>query len=212
MNPQTSTPTETLSRYRSRVDRRKSDYRAARKAAKREKALLGDVRARLKAAGEARDIAQAVGEAVQRKAHKHVAGLVTRCLRAVFGESAYEFSIIFERKRNRTEARAVYLRDGNEVDPLTAAGGGTVDVTSFALRLSVLLMRHPRPRRVLFLDEPFRFVSEEYRPRVRALIEALSEELDFQVVMVTHFPDLECGKVVRLDKAQARTPKAPRDT
>ncbi len=189
---------EALSHARSRVDRDLADFRAYRGAVKRERAALNDSRTRLEAAGQARDIARAVGESIQRQAHRHVGDLVSRCLKAVFGEDGYEFRIVLEKRRNRTEARAVFLRDGNEIDPLSAAGGGTVDVAAFALRLAVVLMRHPKPRRLLVLDEPMKYLSAEYRPRVRTLIEKLAEELGFQIIMVTHSDDLECGKIVRI--------------
>jgi DNA repair exonuclease SbcCD ATPase subunit len=48
------------------------------------------------------------------------------------------------------------------------------------------------------LDEPFKFVSEEYRPRVRAMLEKLSAELDVQFIMVTHVPEFKTGTIHQL--------------
>jgi DNA repair exonuclease SbcCD ATPase subunit len=115
----------------------------------------------------------------------------------VFGDEAYEFRIITEQKRNRTEARAVFVRDGEEFDALSSIGGGVVDVAAFALRVAVILAQDP-VRRLLILDEPMKFVSAEYRPQVRALLETLADELDVQIVLVTHISDLELGKIVRI--------------
>jgi len=50
----------------------------------------------------------------------------------------------------------------------------------------------------LILDEPFRFLSIEYRPKIRELIQQLSEELDFQFIMVTHAQELEIGEIIRI--------------
>lgn len=135
---------------------------------------------------------------MQRQSHEAVAALVTRCLKAVFGEGAYEFRINFEQRRGRTEADIVFRRDGKDVDPATASGGGVCDVTSFALRLACLLLSRPARRRLLVLDECFKHLSRNHVQTVRELIETLAEELGIQVVMVTHDPNLACGKVVEL--------------
>jgi len=46
------------------------------------------------------------------------------------------------------------------------------------------------------MDEPFRFLSEGYRPNVRELLEGLSEDLGVQIIMITHIQDLEIGNVL----------------
>lgn len=89
----------------------------------------------------------------------------------------------------------VFIRDGQEIDPMSASGGGVIDVAAFALRLACLLLATPRPRRLLVLDEPFRFVSAKYRPKIRALLLQLSEELGVQIILVTHITELQIGTV-----------------
>ena len=139
--------------------------------------------------------------AVQRKAHERIAGVVTSCLKAVFGDSAPELVIVFERKRNQTEARLAFVREGVEYDPCESSGGGVIDVASFALRLSCMMLSKPSLRRLLVLDEPFRFVSKEYRPKVRELVEKLSEELNIQFILVTHDESFHIGKVIEVGRA-----------
>ena len=158
---------------------------------------LNEPREQAQAAGEAQELAQHVAQVIQQKAHDQIARVVSRCLSAVFDEP-YEFRIHFERKRGRTEARLTFDRDGMEVDPMTASGGGVVDIASFALRLSCLILNKPPLRRAMVMDEPFRFVSEEFRDRVKALLETLSEEMKTQFVMVTHINELKMGKVIEI--------------
>jgi len=158
---------------------------------------LNETREQAQAAGEAQELAQHVAQVIQQKAHDQIARVVSRCLSAVFDEP-YEFRIHFERKRGRTEARLTFDRDGMEVDPMTASGGGVVDIASFALRLSCLILNKPPLRRAMVMDEPFRFVSEEFRDRVKALLETLSEEMKTQFVMVTHINELKMGQVIEL--------------
>jgi hypothetical protein len=146
---------------------------------------------------EAQIILQTVTQAIQQQVHEKISGVVSKCLEAVF-EEPYTFRIVFEQKRGRTEARLVFLRAGQELDPMTAAGGGVVDVTAFALRLACLVLAKPTLRRLVILDEPFKFVSAAYRGRVRTMLETLADELKVQFIMVTHIPELQTGTVVDL--------------
>lgn len=113
----------------------------------------------------------------------------------------YKFKIKFEKKRGKTEAVPVFTRDGFEFAPTDGVGGGVLDVAAFGLRIAEVLMQRPQSRRLLVLDEPFKFPSlrKGYRERVRDLLVTLAEELDFQIVIVTHDPTFEVGRVVNLD-------------
>jgi DNA repair exonuclease SbcCD ATPase subunit len=152
------------------------------------------------ASSEALAVAQSASQHIQTLAHDRIASLVSKCLKAVFGDAAYEFRILFDKKRGRTEARLVFARNGAEIDPTAAAGGGAVDVAAFALRLSCLMLHRPPLRKLLVLDEPFRCLSEDYKPAARALLERLSAELGVQFVIVTHDKEFKIGTVVEVRK------------
>lgn len=147
---------------------------------------------------EAVKVAQEVAQEVQAKAHKRIAEVVSRSLSAVFGPEAPGFKIRFERKRGKTEAVLLLEQDGVEMDPLSATGGGVVDVAGFALRLSCLMLSKPPLRKLMVLDEPFRHLSSNYRPAVSELLETLAEELGVQIIQVTHSSELEVGKVIHI--------------
>lgn len=183
--------------FRKRINELKASLSSARSAVRSGRLAVSDAEDDLENAEEARRIVQAVGEAVQREAHSRLAGVVSSCLSAVFDEP-YEFRIRFEKKRNQTEANLVFVRDGVEVDPMDAAGGGVVDVASFALRMASMTLKRPALRRLLVLDEPFRFVSQGYRSRVRQMLQGLAEQMESQILMVTHVPELVAGKVVEM--------------
>ena len=151
----------------------------------------------VEAATEAQELAQLVAQTIQQQAHEQIAGVVSRGLSAVFDEP-YVFQIHFERKRGRTEARLVFEREGVEVDPMTASGGGVVDVASFALRISCRALNKPSLRKLMVMDEPFKFVSEEYRERVKLFLETLAQEMGVQFIMVTHINELKTGSVKEL--------------
>lgn len=189
--------TNSVDSLRQKVNKHLANLNVARTNCCNLKEDLDEADEHLEAVSEAQELAQHVAQAVQQKAHDQIAEVVSRCLSAVFDEP-YIFRIHFERKRGRTEARLIFERDGMEVDPMTASGGGVVDVASFALRLSCLMLNKPPLRRVLILDEPFKYVSEDYRERVRELLETLAREMKVQFVVVTHIQELKTGTVVEV--------------
>lgn len=154
----------------------------------------------ISATADAQKLLQLAAATVQQRVHEKISKLVTRCLKAVFSEDNYEFKIKFEQKRGKTEASLLLLKNGIEEDPLEEDAGGVLDVTAFALRISCLLLQTPKKRRLLVLDEPFRYVSIEYKPRVRELLKALVKELNLQIIMVTHDPTFQLGKVINFNK------------
>lgn len=186
-----------LSALREKVDESLAELRTARATRKAERAALELARAELLDCAEAQKIAQLVAQTVQQQAHERISAIVTRCLAAVF-DKPYRFKIHFEQKRGRTEARLVFERNGVEFDPMTATGGGVIDVAAFALRLAALLLSKPALRRVLILDEAFGAVSEKYQERVCSMLEKLSAEMGVQIIQVTHETAFETGKIIRL--------------
>jgi DNA repair exonuclease SbcCD ATPase subunit len=178
------------------LDKLLQDYRHAARTVKQERQNLLHLRDKLTDSLEAQKILQSVAKAVQQKVHERISRLVSDCLKTCF---PYRFEILFEEKRGKTEARMVFFdEEENEIDPLTAAAGGAVDLASFALRLTCLILQRPKKRRLLILDEPFKHLSKDRHELVGRLIEKLSEELGVQVVMVTHSEAMRCGLVHEL--------------
>lgn len=165
--------------------------------AEREGQELAKTLTRSRQAQDAQELLQHLAQAVQQQAHQRISEVVSSCLAAVF-DDPYEFKIVFERKRGRTEAHLHFVRGSLEVDPLTASGGGMVDVAAFALRVACLVLHRPRLQRVVVLDEPFRFVSAQYQGAVHSMLENLSKKMEVQMIMVTHNERYMTGKVIDL--------------
>ncbi len=146
---------------------------------------------------KAQVLSQQVAKEIQDRTYGCIASIVTQCLEAVFDEP-YKFKLGFVQKRGKTEAVLAFEREGQALDPMAGSGGGVVDVAAFALRLASLTLQGSHTRRLLVLDEPFKFLSMEYRERVRDLLLLLAEKMNLQIVMVTHIRELEVGKVVSL--------------
>lgn len=187
-----------ISDYHERVAQLTHSYELAEATVQQEQAALKQAKKQLKSLQLAVEKAQIVAEEMQSIAHARIVSLVSQALAAVFGEEAYELKILFEKRRNQTEARLLFERQGQTCEPLSAAGGGAVDVAAFALRIAAICLSKPQCRRLLVLDEPFRFVSKEYWPALQEMILTMAEKLDVQFIIVTHLKELELGKVIEI--------------
>ena len=134
---------------------------------------------------EAREIIREVGLKTQQQLQYQISDITTLALQAVF-DDPYELQVEFVQRRNKTECDIFFVRDGIQIDPLTASGGGVVDVASFALRVASWSMQMPRSRSVIILDEPMRFLSKDLQERASMMIKELSDKLGIQFIIITH--------------------------
>jgi len=175
-----------LARVRTDVDRLRGRLEELRAQAKRHERERDEALENERTMDEALVVVRAVALETQRQLEFHLSSLATLALSEVFGEDAYRLSVKFVERRGRTECDVAFRRGrrGEAVHPMSAAGGGAVDVAAFALRLSLWTMKKSAP--VMILDEPFRFLSTDLRPRAAKLVKELSERLGIQFVIVTH--------------------------
>ena len=187
-----------LIKTRKKVDSLLSDLRSAKKQYKEEKEELKKAKKELRRTEKAQVITQQVAQMVQQRAHKRIEGVVGKCLETVFG-NVYGFKINFKRKRGKTEARLVLLKDGHEIeDVLNEDSGGVVDTAAFALRLACVVLTKPTLRRIIIMDEPFRNLDMQNREKVRILLEELSEKFKVQFIIVTHELSFCIGNTINL--------------
>jgi len=186
-----------LASYRDITNKALHQLSSAQERRKIEKQVLKDVRIALEDTRSANDLAKSVARDIQARVCGCIAGVVSKCLEGVFDEP-YDFKMDFVSRRGRTEVDLTFEKDGQVVDPVSASGGGVVDVASFALRLAAILLSGPKTRRILILDEPFKFLSRIYRPRIRQLLEDLAKEMSMQIIMVTHIDELQTGTIVEV--------------
>lgn len=126
---------------------------------------------------------QQVAKDTQEQLRFMISDIVNLALDTCFpGE--YEFNVNFEIKRGKTEASLSFIKNGIEVDPMEASGGGVVDLASFALRIAAWSLG--RSNNTIILDEPFRFLSKDLHPRAGEILKKLSEHLKLQIILITH--------------------------
>lgn len=139
---------------------------------------------------EAQNIVRVVGLRTQQELQLHISGLVSMALNAIF-DDPYQLQVDFVQRRNKTECDLSLVKDGLVAHPLTATGGGVVDIVSFALRAVAWTMNTPRTAPVFILDEPFHNLSVDLMHRASTMLKQMSEQLGIQMIIVTHEEELE---------------------
>lgn len=163
---------------------------------------LEDAKTELTNALAAREIIRIVALKTQEQLEYRISGLVTLALDTLF--PGYTFEMKFEERRNKTECDLIFLKDGkNKIyDVLNQDGGGLADIGSFSLRLAVWSIR--KNRRLLVLDEPFKFLSVDLQDKCSELVRQLSEELGIQIIMVSHLPQIisNADKIINVEQTK----------
>ena len=135
---------------------------------------------------KAHEIIKEVGLRTQEQLQFQISDITSLALDAVFPDDPYELKVDFIQRRNKTECDLFFIRDGKEIDPMTASGGGAVDVAAFALRVASWSMKNPKTRPVIVLDEPMRFLSSDRQEQAALMIQKISQKLGIQFIIVTH--------------------------
>jgi len=143
----------------------------------------------LKRHEQAREIIREVGIKTQQQLSFHISDITSLALEAVFSDP-YKLVVEFIQRRNKTECDLYFDRDGNRIDPLSASGGGVVDIVAFALRIASWSMQRPKSRNVIILDEPLRFLSADHQEQASLMIKEVSQKLGIQFIIITHEPIL----------------------
>lgn len=172
-------------------------YRSLKHTVKTEKNELKKAIQELKDSEQAQSILQQTAKKIQDQVHKQLSLIVTKSLKAVFPDP-YSFEIQFRQARGKTEARLVFVKNGQEHSARDGIGGSVLQVAAFALRLGCLMIQKPTKRKVVCLDEPFKDIKGENKERARDLLISLSKELGVQFIIVTNENVLEVGRIVRI--------------
>lgn len=171
--------------WRTRLDQQKGQRNQVLRTIDDTKNQVRGLKKDLRRHEQAREIIKTVGLATQEQLSYHISDITSLALGAVF-DDPYELVAEFTQRRNKTECDLLFKRDGELMNPLTASGGGTVDVAAFALRIASWSMQQPRSRNTIILDEPLRFLSEDKQEKASMMLKEISEKLGIQFIIITH--------------------------
>lgn len=176
-----------IEKYRDKLNQTKGKVSALKQEADDYTLKEEENRNRILALEQALVFVQDVAQKTQEQLVLHIQDVVNTALDTCFPDE-YEFNLVFEIKRNKTEARLVFMKNGFEIDPMEASGGGVVDVASFALRIAAWSLG--KTNNVICLDEPMKFLSRDLQPRAGEILQEISKKLGIQFIMVSHVADI----------------------
>lgn len=163
------------------IDKSLGEQARIQKELKENQKALDESIKREKTAAEAKELVLSVAKITQANIGDRISELVSLALAAIW-EDPYEFIIDFVEKRGATEADLWFSREGNQIEPLAAAGGGVADVASIALRLAIWSLNKTSP--IFILDEPFRNLHGiELNEKASLMLKELSQQLGLQIIM-----------------------------
>jgi DNA repair exonuclease SbcCD ATPase subunit len=122
---------------------------------------------------------------------KRLETIVTRCLRTVFFDKELSFEVEIQDKRN---VKNVFFYITEVVGENTyrfpldtsSVAGGILVVTSFIIQIYfITFFKLPQ---IVFLDEAFSQVSDQYIPFLNQLLYGLKDAYGLIVVLITHDP------------------------
>jgi len=171
--------------YRNRLEQQKGQKTQIEKTITELTSNLKEDRRSLHRHEQAREIIREVGLKTQEQLSFHISDIASLALDSVF-DNPYKLEVEFVQRRNKTECDLYFVRDEEKMDPLSASGGGAVDVAAFALRIASWSMNQPHTRPVIILDEPLRFLSVDLQERASTMIKEISKKLGLQFIIITH--------------------------
>lgn len=145
----------------------------------------------------------------QEAVFRQIEATVTEGLRTVFEE---DLKLVISTKmvgsRSETVFNIVSIADGDELTTsiMDSRGGGVAAIVGFLVQ-AVLVLLTPNMRPILFLDETFRAVSEQYQAPLGEFIKDLCDRTGLQVVLVSHQPTISdyADKAYSFSQVNGRT-------
>ncbi len=174
----------TIKSMRDRANSIRETHKAVVVEIEREKATLASLHERRLMIETVSDLVSRASQAAQMQFGAIVSGVVTESLNSVYPNNPYEFRLEFRESAGKTVVDTLLYRDGQALNPLASTGGGVWDVLAFALRVSLfILTANDDTRRLLVLDEPFKFLhgAEKIR-RAYETMESVGKRFDLTIL------------------------------
>lgn len=156
----------------------------------RKEEQLGELKVSQEVVDKSHRICQSVAKKTQENLSIQLDSLINLALETCF-PNQYEFKTSFTENRGKTELQFVLfdkITGKTNDDILDGFGGGLIDVVSLALRLCLHTLEGSE--KLIVLDEPFKFLSQDLRSRASSLLQELSHKLNLQFIIITHIPEI----------------------
>lgn len=177
-----------LTKYRTQIDKKRTELELRKVSKKKHMKQLKDFQEESDILHEVREIFQKASILTQNYLAEHLSTIVTKAIQAVFYDKDISFLVEFVERRNSTECDMYFVENNRKFSLLESRGYGMVDIASFALKVSYILLDNSED--LLAIDEPFRNLSEDNHEEASRMIKELSTELDMQFIISTHIHTL----------------------
>lgn len=128
----------------------------------------------------------------RRSITESVESLITTCLHSVYDET-YSLSFKYGVRASRSVVDIYLVKettDGMRIERgIDGIGGGVADAISFPLKLTILL-NDDTFSKVLICDEQGKYMDKKRIERFGAFLKNVSDELDVQIIFLTHHESL----------------------
>ncbi len=137
---------------------------------------------------------------------REVESLLTVALQAIFTDKNYECYIKTDKESTASIHIKYHDEDGNLICPniRKGVGGGIRTIVGFLLQVFFILQYDAE--RIVFVDEGFYAISEEYLPNFLDFVQQLIESKEFKILLITHDRDRIlpfADKVYRIDDGRS---------
>lgn len=153
----------------------------------------------------AEELAVASSLVAQQQIKERFERLATTALRWVYYDQELALKVELGTRGTSPSLDFLIEAGGVELDPLSAAGGGVVQVLALVLRLTILEALHVNGP--LLLDEPLSQLSRNYQERAGTFLKEYAKRTGRQILLVTHSPELftAASKVFRVRLSSGRS-------
>jgi len=134
---------------------------------------------------------QKVSDTAREQIKTRLEQIVTNALQAVRGQE-YSFRVRIRPSaagRPEIDFLTVTRVGDQEIEslPSLGKGGGVIDIISTTLKFAMLEIENNAG--IIWMDEPFKFVSEEYVENASSLLQYMGETSGRQIIVITHNPE-----------------------
>lgn len=175
--------------HKSKVDSMKVQYNDNKKQLEKLESELENYNQHYKDLGLAYAYLEKLINNESEKFIREVESLLTIALKAIFTDKDYECVIKSDKESSASIHIRYYDEDGNMICPniRKAVGGGIQTVIGFLLQVFFILQYDVE--RVIFVDEGFYAISEEYLGNFKDFVTELIKNEDFKIMLITHDKD-----------------------
>lgn len=107
----------------------------------------------------------------------------------------YNFSLVFD-----SITRLEFKKKGKVYNIFEQNGGGLLDIVAFSLRIALFSLTDRN--KIIFLDEPFKFLDNSKVKQIEELLNFICDEYGVQIIMATH-NDFESNKKVYMENERS---------